>query len=215
MRAAPMPFALFLLLSSACHTPHVLRPDSLHELASWMSGTFSSKAQSDADPENYFDIRQVIMPVWTDRSDGPWLYVEQAVATKLDKPYRQRVYHLVALGHDTIRSDVYTLPGDPLVHAATWRGEAPLADIAPETLTSRDGCSITLHRSSPNEFTGLTVGDGCASDLRGATYATSEAVISEHGLTSWDRGFDKDKKQVWGATKGPYRFDKLSSEAPK
>ena len=32
--------------------------------------------------------------------------------------------------------------------------------------------------------------------------------MEEEVLTSWDRGFDSNDKQVWGATSGPYVFKK-------
>ena len=47
---------------------------------------------------------------------------------------------------------------------------------------------------------------GKRSDLQGAAYAVSEAIISPQGLLTWDRGFDAAGKQVWGATKGGYDF---------
>lgn len=55
---------------------------------------------------------------------------------------------------------------------------------------------------------GATTGDGCGSALRGAAYATSEVVLTPDTLRSWDRGYDKAGKQVWGAVKGPYVFVK-------
>jgi hypothetical protein len=33
-------------------------------------------------------------------------------------------------------------------------------------------------------------------------------------MESWDRGFDAQGNQVWGATKGPYVFDKVAGGAP-
>jgi hypothetical protein len=30
--------------------------------------------------------------------------------------------------------------------------------------------------------------------------------VRPDGLVSWDRGFDADGQQVWGAEKGPYVF---------
>ena len=79
-----------------CQAAPVSKPKSpTGMLAEWMSGSFSSAAQAADDPENYFDIRLEMVPIWSERSDGPWLYVEQAAASALDRPYRQRVYHLV------------------------------------------------------------------------------------------------------------------------
>ena len=45
---------------------------------------------------------------------------------------------------------------------------------------------------------------------RGASYATSEVELREERITSWDRGYDGEGLQVWGATEGPYRFDRQS-----
>ena len=62
-----------------------------------------------------------------------------------------------------------------------------------------------LRQSGP-VWTGSTAGKECGSDLRGASYATSEVTISSSTLESWDRGYDAADKQVWGAEKGPYIF---------
>ncbi|XP_062174350.1 chromophore lyase CRL, chloroplastic-like [Alnus glutinosa] len=41
----------------------------------------------------------------------------------------------------------------------------------------------------------------------GATYCTSElAILKNNEIHSWDRGYDIDGNQVWGAKEGPYEF---------
>ena len=67
--------------------------DELDTLVEWMTGSFSSQAQAQAD-ERYYDIRLEMVPIWTDRDDGRWLYVEQAAASALERPYRQRIYRV-------------------------------------------------------------------------------------------------------------------------
>ncbi len=181
-------------------------PDpGLAALSAAMAGSYSSAAQAAADPENYRDIRLVMVPIWTDRADGPWLYVEQAAATALDKPYRQRIYQLVRTGAETIESRVFTLPDPPLQYAGAGKDPAKLAGLAPETLAARKGCAVVLKKSGP-VWTGSTVGKECGSDLRGASYATSEVTIDPTELKSWDRGYDAAGKQVWGAEKGTLYF---------
>ena len=170
-----------------------------------MTGSFSS-AQQAAEDESYFDIRLFMVPIWESRSDGPWLYVEQSVATALERPYRQRVYNVVATG-DGPRSDVYELPGDPLLYAGAWRDPELFDAITPDSLKLREGCSIYL-RAIGKRFEGSTQGKGCSSSLGDAAYATSEVVLEKGVLTSWDRGFDADDQHVWGATAGPYVFVK-------
>ena len=71
------------------------RKDALRALATAMTGNFTSAEQAKADPD-FKVIHLHIAPIWTERTDGPWLYMEQAAASSLDKPYRQRIYHLHA-----------------------------------------------------------------------------------------------------------------------
>jgi CpeT protein len=183
--------------------------DGLDTLLKFMTGSFSSQEQSQADPENYFDIRLEMVPIWTDRTDGRWLYVEQAAASSLEKPYRQRIYCVTEPKPGEFVSAVYELPGDPLAFAGAFKDPGKLKDLSPKKLTARDGCSIVLHRAQDGTFNGATDGTGCVSTLRGAAYATSEAHIGPDGLRTWDRGYDKDSKQVWGAQKGPYIFKRV------
>ena len=206
-----------LVLSACASTSRGPVEESLapeHQLAGWMTGSFTSAAQAKIDPENFFPVRMVMLPIWTDRADGPWLYVEQAAEARLEKPYRQRVYNLIADENGDVRSDVYALPGDLLKHAGCWNAQNPLQGVTPENLVLREGCTIYLERGDIGSFEGSTRGKGCVSKLGNAAYATSEVTIRNGLLTSWDRGFDKDGKQVWGATEGPYRFVRTSIEAP-
>lgn len=177
-------------------------------LTRWMTGSFSSAAQAAGDPDNFRDIRLRMTPVWTARDDGPWLYVEQAAATSLDKPYRQRLYRLSkGAARETFESAVYELPGDPLVFAGAWKTPELIEGLTPSDLSARQGCSIIL-RFEEGAFRGSTQGKECISTLRGAAYATSEVVIEESRLVSWDRGFDAEGAQKWGAEKGGYVFVK-------
>jgi glycosidase len=117
----------------------------LEDLGNWMTGSFSSLAQAEADT-NYLDIRLEVVPMWTDRKDGPWLYVEQAVAARKSRPYRQRVYHLVDNGDGTMSSEVYSFEG-PLRFAGHWKKDEPLAALDPDSLTVREGCAVVLARA--------------------------------------------------------------------
>jgi hypothetical protein len=204
------PVALAGLLP-ACAAPRArdhAAPSDLDRLASYMTGSFSSAAQAAADPEHFREVSLHMTPIWTTRPDGPWLYVEQAMATTLDKPYRQRVYRLSAGAEPgTLVSAVFELPGDPLAFAGAWREPARLDGLAPDNLIPREGCSIIL-RARGDTFVGSTQGHACASTLRGAAYATSEVTITSTMLRSWDRGFDASGTQVWGAEAGGYEFVK-------
>ncbi|MCA3004058.1 MAG: chromophore lyase CpcT/CpeT [Planctomycetaceae bacterium] len=186
--------------------PPVAGPVPMSRLVSLMAGHFSSAAQAQADPE-FFDIHLHMASIWPELAgeDTHWLYVEQARGDMLSRPYRQRVYRLVRTGQDRFRSDVFILPGDAARFAGAFAKPELLSGVAPAQLSFREGCSLNLVATADG-FVGATEGTGCASELRGASYATSEATIGPDGMVTWDRGYDKDGKQVWGAVKSGYRF---------
>jgi len=187
-------------------TPAPGFPAGLRQLAAWMTGEFSSAEQARAD-DSYFAIRLVMVRVWPERVDGIWLYVEQAVAGTPDQPYRQRIYRLTHVGGDIYESQVYEVP-QPEKWVGAWQKPELLAGLAPGQLELRDGCALILRRQG-DAFVGSTLADLCQSSHRGAAFATSLATIRAEGMVSWDRGFDRQGVQVWGAEKGGYEFRKI------
>ncbi|HPC81823.1 MAG TPA: chromophore lyase CpcT/CpeT [Thermoanaerobaculaceae bacterium] len=206
-----IPIVMLPLLWS-CVSPAPARrglDPGLVELCRHMSGSFSSQAQAERDPD-FRDIRLHMVRLWPEEREAVWLYVEQAAATSLEQPYRQRVYRVAHLGGDLFESRVYEFP-DPLRLAGAWKDRARLAQLDRAQFEDRQGCAILLRRLPDGSFAGSTLGRLCVSTHRGASYATSEVTITPTRLVSWDRGFDAAGKQVWGAEKGGYEFDKLES----
>jgi acetylornithine deacetylase/succinyl-diaminopimelate desuccinylase-like protein len=197
------------LMASLFTMPAGVGDEEIEALASWMEGSFSSARQAASDPESYHDIRLFMSRIWPTRSDAVWLYVEQAAADNLAQPYRQRIYRLSRNDEGALLSEVFTLPGDPLELAGAWRDAELLKTISIDDLSLRQGCSIDLRRTGPETFSGATTGRECDSSLRGATFATSEVLITPDRVLSWDRGFDA-QGQVWGAEQAGYVFDKLT-----
>lgn len=178
--------------------------EGLSLLAEWLTGEFDSSAQAQVD-ERFFNIRLAATTIWPEREDGIWIYLEQASVQDLENPYRQRVYHLHELQRGQYVSDVYTLP-DPDSVIGGWLKPDSMEEFGPEDLQLRIGCSVYLQRHSETQFSGSTRGKGCSSTLAGASYATSEVRVSINTIDSWDRGFNADNQQVWGAQSGAYEF---------
>ncbi|MFA5010498.1 MAG: chromophore lyase CpcT/CpeT [Ignavibacteria bacterium] len=183
--------------------------DDLSLLASYLQGSFSSEEQSQKDT-TYFNIVLHMKRMWHDRTDGIWIYAEQASVSSADKPYKQRIYRLTQLPDGSFESAVFTFP-DPLKYAGDWKSEKPLENLNPSNLTQRKGCSVFMRKNDDGSFTGSTKGKNCESDLRSAKYATSEVIIKKDAMISWDRGFNEKDEQVWGTAKGGYIFKKLNN----
>jgi len=197
----------FILLTAAKSFSQVKSVDS-DRLVKMMEGSFSSEDQSKNDSD-YFDIRLHMKRIWRARTDGKWLYVEQATALEQDKPYRQRVYRITNTYEGRFESEVFTLNA-PLRFSGEWKKENPLSELTPDSLDIREGCAVTLTLMNDGGYEGSTRGKGCSSDLRGAKYATSEVKLSQDCIISLDRGFDENDNQVWGAIKGGYIFKRIN-----
>lgn len=197
---------IFALIISTCQKPSPLIDPQMQILTSWMTGSFSSQKQAEAN-SNYYDIRLEMVQIWRDRTDGVWLYIEQAADGFQDKPYRQRIYKLRKTKDGKFESSVFKFD-DPMRFVGAWKNENPLGDLTPDSLTEREGCSILLELVD-SVFVGSTLGKNCSSDWGEASYVTSEVWIQENVLTTWDRGYDSTDTQVWGAERGPYIFNKI------
>jgi hypothetical protein len=84
--------------------------------------------------------------------------------------------------------------------------------ITPSTL-STPLCSVFLKpaRNSTGQsiYWGNTPADGCPAKVRGAIRITNRILLHPTGMETWDRGFDAQGKQVWGAKAESYRYWKI------
>ena len=206
------------LAAAGCHsTPEGPAAPADHPdvvaVQSLLVGTFDSSAQAAAAPDDYFPIRLVMVPIWPERPDARWLYVEQAVGAALERPYRQRVYRLALTENGEVESRVFTLP-DPKAAIAAWQRPEFFASMTPEQLELRAGCSTFLARGEDGIWRGATRGTDCASSLGGASHATSKVTLELARVLAWDQGWSADGEQVWGPVPGPYEFVRTSVGAP-
>ena len=180
----------------------------LATLFEMMQGSFDSADQEKQD-STYFNISLRMVQIWPEQ--GNYLYVEQALYSMQDKPYRQRVYKLERTADDVLGSSVYEIPNDSL-WIGKWKTPEAFNSLKPEDLKARQGCTVYLKSDGAGGFEGSTREMTCLSSLRGASYATSTVKVYKDRIESWDQGFDAEGNQVWGAEKGGYVFMKRESQ---
>lgn len=176
-------------------------------LAAFMSGTFTNAEQARGD-QNFRDVTLHVARIWIDRTDGPWLYAEQALTDAPDHPYRQRIFQISQRADDSMVCRLFDLP-DPIAATGAWKDPAHLATLAPADLTSHPGCILILRTQPDGSFKGGTEGKDCAGTLHGASYATTEITVSPKVTSSWERGYDTGGTQVWGSVHGGYVFKRI------
>lgn len=196
----------FCIFLSGCSLPSARSSDpGLLHFASLLIGEFSSAEQAKRDT-SYFNIHLSMSRIWNDRTDGVWLYVEQAMDARRDKPYRQRVYQLTRGSDGDFVSEIYTIKNAADV-IGLQNSAAKKSLLTPNAIEHKEGCAVHM-RPVNDAYEGGTVGSACPSDLRGASYATTVITMKQGELVSWDRGFDAKGNQVWGAVNGGYVFVK-------
>lgn len=194
-----------ILLAVGCKTSQNQSDSTeLKELVNIMQGHYSSEKQALAD-KDYYNISLRMTPIW--KSKGNYLFVEQAIFDKQDKPYRVRIYKVSQRGNEFI-SEIYTLK-DEKEWIGKWATPEVYDQLTEADIELKSGCEVVLKRTGKNRFEGATGDKTCPSELRGASWANSKVTVTKNMILSWDQGFDKDGKQVWGATKGGYEFIKI------
>ena len=196
---------LFSCKNSETKPEETVKDNHLQDLFSMMQGSFSSEVQAEID-STYFNISLHMYPIWEDK--GNYLYVEQALNARQNKPYRQRIYEVTQLNDSIFSSAVFTIENDSL-WIGKWKTPKAFDSLSINQVTKKEGCEVLLKRIDADYFKGETGEKTCESTLYGASYATSEVEILSDKIISWDRGFDDKDEHIWGAEKGGYIFNKL------
>lgn len=200
---------LLLCLAATLLLPGRLaaEPSLIEHVAVFLTGTFSNAEQARAD-QNFRATTLHGSVIWKDRTDGPWLYLEQALAGAEDHPYRQVVYQLAAGPEDRVEIRVFD-PINVLAFTGAGKDSARADRFTPADLTPRGGCTLVLRLQPGGSFKGGTEGKECGSALRGAAYATTEMDIANREISFWERGFNAAGAQVWGSIHGGHVFKRV------
>ena len=187
------------------------KSNPLDELVSRLDKLYDSSEQA-SQQMDYFDVTLDHCEIGvTDLPNheklNKFMLLEQAISANRDNPYRIR---LIKIEYDEITGVFMSKNFEPSQPEKLIGG--CLASEPPAVAFSEFSdpkCTIYLEKVE-NRFEGGTPAEGCFSDFRGATTFTAEVIIGEDFISSWDRGFDSQGNQVWGARRGPYLFREVS-----
>ncbi|OUC15621.1 MAG: hypothetical protein B0A82_06285 [Alkalinema sp. CACIAM 70d] len=186
-------------------------------VAHHLIGVMSTTAQAQAEPKAV-DVTMTTCAIQVTGSPTQnvvYLYQEQALSKSLNQPYRQRFLKISPSPYSpTIRSLTYKPPQlDRWVNfcqksppdrqiTATDLGEVTCTVFLKPVVESFDR-TRTNHQTM---FVGTTPVDGCATNVRGASRIRNQITLHSTGMDTWDRGYDAQGKQVWGAKSTAYQY---------
>lgn len=206
----------FSSLANAQSIPSSEMQQQAKEVVTLLEGVMDTTAQAKVNPKApsvQMTTCRVQVIDTNNTSSAIFLYQEQALTSKLSQPYRQRFLEISPHSEtQTVRSLSFR-PTQP----ERWAGFCNQPD-AQRTLQSRDlgnpVCSVFL-KQTQRGFMGETPPEGCPTNARGAVRITNTIELNTSGMNTWDRGFDANGKQVWGAQSESYQFKRQQAGSKK
>ena len=188
------------------------KEELFEQMLTWMCGSFSSENHADTTVNQYIvDVRLHVTQIWDDRNVGEniyWVYVEQAYASSLSNPYRQRIYKIMLDANGEMYDEVYAIP-TPSTYLHGYNTPEMFDAIAEADLTHKVGCDVFFDWNG-TFYEGATSGNGCGASIPGVDYIKSFSSFHPDHMTSWDLGYNAQGAWVMGPD-WPYIFDKLES----
>lgn len=180
--------------------------------AAHVAGTYSSVAQHRADPR-YDEVEARVIRIWPERTDGVWLYQEQAIINQpgLDRetararPYFQFVARVTMLSDGILRRDNFRVR-DRARWVGMTTGDTRLAALGPADLEPAS-CHNRIEFIAAGHWSSRT--ESCTNSYRGAAFMESRSISTPAGFINWDRGFTASGEHVWGPRWGGYVFDRV------
>lgn len=180
------------------------------KLTQWLAGEFENKEQAMSEPAWFVSLKLWHRPL-PFLIDGNYaLFAEQAPALKLDRPYRQRVFVIIAT--DPIAIQYYAFK-QPQLWQGSGRNPQQLDSLRLDDLEKLPGCVLQI-TPTEKEFSAKPLpnavcqfyAQGRLCEVQLGFTVTAEEFFSD------DKGIDPEtKKPIWGALMSPYRFQKIQS----
>lgn len=195
-------FSLLFVLSPRVWGQSLSIDAQVQEVASYLIGTMDTSAQAVID-RNAPDVRITTCSIQVGDTEATFLYQEQALSLKLNLPYRQRFLQILPSADNRVESISYKP-----THPEAWIGlcNKPEFDrIVPLPELGETVCTLILQRDGEG-YLGTTPEEGCATHYRGAVRITNQVQLTQGTMETWDRGFDAQGNQVWGAQDESYQY---------
>jgi hypothetical protein len=187
---------------------------NLENFIKYISGEWSNKKQSEEFPALWAHIHVCYRPLPYDLLGMNSFYIESAFDYMIDRPYKTAV-----MGLDE---------KDNLIEAKNFRVIKPeefwygsydnslLKNMTKERLIETPSICSTIfdYKKDEDLYVGFTKpGKKCIINVNDKkTYLDSRITLKKDQYTSWDIGRDLDNDtQIWGATSGPFFFQKINT----
>ena len=195
---------LFLNSISPTFSQTIPIEDHVQSVVSHLVGVMDTSAQAAANPKKSSGQMITCKVTVIDEPKSVYLYQEQALTQSLNQPYRQRILNIKpATEPDTIESKSYKIQKPETLIGLCQKPESERQVNKSDLVEAF--CSVFL-KPIADGYQGETPAQGCPANVRGAVKITNTVILNSSGMETWDRGFDANGQQVWGAQDQSYQY---------
>lgn len=178
--------------------------NQVDSVVSHLVGVMDTSAQAAKNP-NKASVRMTTCKITITRAnESVYLYQEQALTKDLNQPYRQRFLEIIpTLEQETVESKSYKpLQPEALIGLCNKPESERILNLSD---IGQPVCSVFL-KPSNDGYIGETPPEGCPANVRGAVKITNTIILHSTGMDTWDKGYDAQGSQVWGAREDSYQY---------
>lgn len=204
-------FGLSVVLLSFSFNSLIVKAETIetqvNEVVNHLVGMMDTSAQTQGNPQAP-NVRMTTCIIELsgveNEINSVYLYQEQALNDKLKEPYRQRFLEISSVENEnTIESTAFRA-----IQPQRWinfcdrpenQRNVNLDDLGEAV------CRVSL-RKLMTIYIGETPSEGCPTNMGGAVRMTNTVILHSQGMDTYDRGFDEQGNQVWGAENEGYQF---------
>ena len=144
-------------------------------------------------------------------ADFTLFHVRQTRRDDPGNPYRERLYIVHVLGDRSLLLDIHHLPEDLSTRDMLSPGDVGKSFHSPLNQHPTPAARLMV-LAGRTGFEGGLVPSRIACRNGNAAWISSRLELFVGGMTTWDRGFDAEGRQVWGPGEEGTKFHRVSRE---
>jgi len=188
-----------------CKAQNKISKYDLKELCKNLSGNYSIALQAKND--KMFNKKSLtITPIWQNKKNEFWFLEELANFENINKNNNKIVFRIFKMNDSVVVKQIYTIKKSTVLSQYTTTDNY-IQNLTSKNIILRPGCALFFNKKNEIYY-GRTHDTDCPSSINGAQFESRNETISPNAIFILNQGFDSNGKQVWGNTKGEFKFFK-------
>ncbi len=188
-----------------CKAQNKISKYDLKELCKNLPGTYSNALQAKSD-KMFIKKSLKITSIWQNKKNEFWFLEEQANFENINKNNSKIVFRVFKMNDSVVVKQIYNIKKSSILNQNS-NADNYIQNLTSKNIILRAGCALFFTKNNEIYY-GRTHDTDCPSSINGAQFESRNETISSNSVFILNQGFDSNGKQVWGNTKGEFKFYK-------